>query len=116
MADIYDMSSYNFRSTFDTDIGILNMDKMITPPNMTPFNPVAASMNGITMQSGNLGNDKVELTTQKEKDSRFWSTLFKGGVALGAGVLLFKAGKSGGSKLWSGIKNISSNIISKFKK
>lgn len=116
MADIYDMSSYNFRSTFDTDIGILNMDKMITPPNMTPFNPVAASMNGITMQSGNLGNDKVELTSQKEKDSRFWSTLFKGGAALGVGVLALKFGKAGGSKLWNGLKNVSSKVISKFKK
>ena len=116
MADIYDMSSYNFQNPFDTDIGILNMGKMITHPDFTPFNPVAASMNGITMKAGNLGSDKVEVTSQKEKDSRFWSTLFKGGVALGAGVLLFKAGKSGGSKLWNGIKNISSNIISKFKK
>lgn len=116
MADIYDMSSYNFKTPFDTDIGILNMDKMISLPNMTEFNPVAASMNGITMQAGNLGSDKVEITSQKEKDSRFWSGLFKGCAALGIGVVAFKFGKSGVSKLWSGIKNCSSNILSKFKK
>lgn len=117
MADIYDISSLNFGNTLDTDIGLMNMDKMITPPNMTSaaFNPAAGSMNGITMQ-GNLQSDKVELTTQKEKDNKLFGTLLKAAAVLGAGFGIYKFGRAGLSKLWSGIKTVSSKIAGKFKK
>lgn len=115
MADIYDISSLNFGNTTETDIGLMNMDKMITPPSMVPFNPVAGSMDGVNMQ-GNLSSDKVELTSQKDKDKKMFGTLAKGAAVIGAAFATFKFGKAGLSKLWSGIKTISSKIAGKFKK
>lgn len=113
MADIYDISSLNYGNTMDTDIGLMNMDKMITVPSFV--NPYFGSMNGVNMV-GKLDSDKVEIMSQKEKDKRTWGTIFTAAAVIGAGVCAYKFGKTGLSKLWTGMKNLANNIMSKFKK
>lgn len=114
MADIYDISGYNMGDVMNTDIGLMNMDKQISVPSFA-YGPTFNSMSGVTMRGG-LTSDKVELTSQKEKDQKVWNKIFLGLGILGAGLLVWKFGKAGVSKLWSGIKSLASGIKAKFKK
>lgn len=113
MADIYDISGYRLGDVMNTDIGLMNMDKQITVPGFA-YGP-SFNMSGITMQGG-LDTDKVELTSQKEKDKKIWSKIFLGAGILAAGLLGWKYGKAGVVKVWEGTKNLFSKLTAKFKK
>ncbi len=114
MADIYDMSAFTTGDVMNTDIGLLNMNRQITVPPFA-YGPSFNLLGGVTLQGG-LDTDKVELTSQKEKDKKIWSKIFLGAGILAAGALAWKFGKSGITKLWDGIKAGLSKLVSKFKK
>lgn len=125
MADIYDISAYNMGDVMNTDIGLMNMDKQITVPSFA-YGPTFNSMSGIQIQ-GNLDSDKVEITSQKEKDQKVWNTIFLGAGIAAIGFLGLKYGKTGvkgllniikkgAGRAWSAIKNFGSKIMSKIKK
>ncbi len=114
MADIYDLSGLTTGDVMNTDIGLMNMDKQITVPSFA-YGPSFNLLNGVNMR-GPLTSDKVELTTQKEKDKKVWKGIFITAGIVGAGLLALKFGKNGAKKVWNFIKNGFSKLVAKFKK
>ena len=76
---------------------------------------VTGSMDGVTMRGSLLG-DKVEIESQKEKDKKTWKTVLKIAAVAVGGVLCWKYGKTGLTKLWNGIKTLPQKIKNLFKK
>ena len=119
---MFDSSQYNLsHPALTEDIGYANLNRMLPMApstfggSMGVIPGVTGSMDGVTMRGSLLG-DKVEIESQKEKDKKTWKTVLKIAAVAVGGVLCWKYGKTGLTKLWNGIKTLPQKIKNLFKK